>query len=132
MEEALTSYLLGTSALTARVGQRINWDERPQLEALPAITLSISSAPVAYHHGGRRDLQRVRVQADVWGSAPGEVLAAKRALITAVEAINTAAPVGVMHGAFIENDFTAGREDMGGGGRVFRRIVEFFVWHVGQ
>ena len=132
MEDALTSYLLGQTALTTLVGQRITWDERPQLEALPSVILTVASAPIDYHHGGRANLQRARVQADVWGIRPSQVLAIKRALITAVEAMTTSNTGAVIVRAFIENDFSSAPEDTGGGGRVFRRIVEFFVWHVGQ
>lgn len=132
MEDALTSYLLGQTALTTLVGQRITWDERPQLESLPAVILTVASATVDYHHGGRSNLQRARVQADVWGASAAQVVTVKRALITAVEAMTTSNTGAVIVRAFIENDFSSAPEDTGGGSRVFRRIVEFFVWHVGQ
>lgn len=131
MDEVLTAQLLAASALTALVGTRITWEERPQLEALPSITLTVSSAPRAYHHAGASNLQRSRIQADIWGARAADVLAIKRALITAVEGLNTSKPAPIA-GAFIENSFATEPEDMGGGAKVFRRIVEFFVWHSGQ
>lgn len=132
MEEALVSYLLAQAGLTAVTGTRINWDERPQLEALPSITLTVASRPIDYHHGGRSDLQRVRVQADIWAGTKAQALAISRALTTAVEAMNTTPGGGVLERGFIDNSFDTAPEDLGGGGKVFRRIVDFFVWHTGQ
>lgn len=130
MEEELTAWLLGGTALAALIGGRINWDERPQLEILPAVTLQEISAPVEYHHGGRTDLQRVRVQADIWAATATQALAIKRALVARIEALQTS-PSGVLAAGFIENDFTTDPETLGGSARVFRRIVDIFIWHTG-
>lgn len=130
MEEDLTAWLLAGTALTALVGTRINWDERPQLEALPSVTLQVVSAAVDYHHGGRTDLQRARVQADIWAATASQALAIKRALTARIEALQTS-PSGVLAAGFIENDLSTDPEQLGGSARVFRRIVDFFIWHTG-
>lgn len=128
MEEALTAWLLAGTGLTALVGTRITWDDRPQGEALPAITLSFISPGVEYHHGGASTLAGPRVQCDCWGAKSLQAAEVSRALRSRMEALSGAGHAS-LRAAFLAADRTGGSEDIGGGNMVFRRIVDFFVWH---
>lgn len=66
MEEAFVTYLLGSSALIAIVGQRISWATRPQAELTPSIVLhNITAAPI-YSDEGASGLSSARIQVDSW------------------------------------------------------------------
>lgn len=129
MKAALTSYFLANAGLTAAVGSNLNWNERPQGAALPAINLSRVSTGIAYHHAGATDLERARVQADCWGRTALECETSAKALRAAVETMHEARGDTMLERGFIENMIDTDPEDLGGGVTVHRIIVEFFVWH---
>ena len=100
MEEALRALLLANTALAALVGRRIDWLERPQGKALPAITLQVISAPRRYTFKGRAPTVTRLVQIDIWGSTYATMKAASRAAVTALDEFTTAG----FHGVFIEGE----------------------------
>jgi hypothetical protein len=63
---ALTARLLADAALAAAVGARIDWNVRPDKEALPAVILQTVSDPRPDHFGGEQDFRQTRVQVDCW------------------------------------------------------------------
>lgn len=65
-EGALRARLTGASAVTAIVGQRIYWVDRPQSSAFPAITLQIIDDEREQHMGGFQSRQFCTVQVDIW------------------------------------------------------------------
>ncbi len=67
MEEAFRAMLLGTAALSARVGTRIDWGVRPQGSALPGITLHQVSGIPQMNFDGPSGWNRGRIQIDCWG-----------------------------------------------------------------
>ncbi|MEG8222418.1 DUF3168 domain-containing protein [Sphingomonas sp. HH69] len=67
MQKALRARLLAASPVAALVGSRIDWLERPQGAALPAITLQVVSGSLDQHMQGLQALQFARVQMDCWG-----------------------------------------------------------------
>jgi hypothetical protein len=72
-QAALRARLLAAAPVTALVGQRVYWVERPQKSALPAITLLTVSDGREQHLKGFDGLQSARVQIDVWAeNRPGE------------------------------------------------------------
>jgi hypothetical protein len=83
-EGALRARLTGAAAVTAIVGQRIYWVDRPQASTLPAITLQIIDEPREQHMGGFQNLQFVVVQIDIWARTYGEGKTLKEAVIAAV------------------------------------------------
>lgn len=128
MEADLTTWLLADTALTALVGTRINWGARVQLEALPAIRCLLVSPGVTYTHGGPTGLTSPRVQMDCFGATPESVTELRNALADRMHEIRSGLSGG-LKGAFIAADRHSEPEDLGGGNMVFRRIVDFFVWH---
>lgn len=67
MEEALRGLLLGTAALSDRVGTRIDWGVRSQGSKLPAITLHSIGGGIRMNLGGSSGWSRDRIQIDCWG-----------------------------------------------------------------
>lgn len=68
MQEALIAYLLAYSALTALVGQRINWTVTPQASADPRVVLTVVSDVPEYADDGEAGLAETRVQVDVYAA----------------------------------------------------------------
>lgn len=129
MRVALTAYLLAQAGLSGLLGNRIGWGLRPQLSGLPAMTLTLVSPGIDYHHGGATALQRARVQADCWGRSTLECDGVAQALRTAVEAMHEARGAMMLERGFVDTMLDAEPEDIGGGNTVFRTITDFFVWH---
>lgn len=67
MEEAFRALLLGTAALTTRVGQRIDWGVRSQGAPLPALTMFLVSGVPQMNLAGPSGWSRDRIQIDSWG-----------------------------------------------------------------
>lgn len=80
-QEALRTRLLADGTLSALVSTRIDWVERPQGKALPAVTLQSISDGREQHLKGFEGLQPARVQYDVWGDTYASVRAVVDALI---------------------------------------------------
>lgn len=80
MEEDLRALILADAGVTALVGTRVSWDERPQGSAVPAIVLWLISQPIDYDLGGAITLVETRVQADCWGRTKASAKATARAL----------------------------------------------------
>lgn len=84
MEEAFVAKLLGVSALTAIVGQRITWARRDQGGALPAVVLYVIDGVPDYHLGGGSGLTESRIQVDCWGPTYLSAKSAARAIKAAL------------------------------------------------
>lgn len=80
MEGAIRARLLAAAPITALVGTRIYWEDRPQAAALPAITLHVISDERDQHMGGFQSVKDCLLQVDAWATT----FAAKRALKEAV------------------------------------------------
>jgi hypothetical protein len=83
-EGALRARLTGAASVTALVGQRIYWVDRPQSSAIPAITLQIVDDPREQHMGGFQSRLFCMVQVDVWATTYGQGKAIKEAVIAAL------------------------------------------------
>jgi hypothetical protein len=83
-EGALRARAIGASGVTAIVGQRVYWVERPQATALPAITFQIIDDPREQTMAGFQSRLFVLVQADVWALSYATAKAGKEALIAAL------------------------------------------------
>jgi hypothetical protein len=86
MEELLTARLLASLPLTALVGTRINWLERPEGDALPSLTLTNVHPGRAYSHDGPDGLSYGRIQFDSWGASYLQAKRVSRAVRQVMEA----------------------------------------------
>lgn len=126
MEQALLRRIVDDSAAGAMLSDRVYWEERPQSDGYPAVTLQTISAPRDQHMKGFQALQRARVQADVWALSYGDKKAVTEALIAAV------VPRTEVHGVKFRRAMIAfdGDRPAGGEGEPFihRRQIDFFLW----
>jgi hypothetical protein len=88
-EGALRARLLAASPVTALVGQRIYWEDRPQASALPAITLGYGIDDRDQYMAGFQQVQRKEIQIDVWAASFGSKKTIKEAVITALTPAET-------------------------------------------
>ena len=84
MEGALRARLLAAAPVTALVGQKIYWEERPQAAALPAITLNLVVDRRPQHMGGFQSVRDGDLQVDVWATKFSDKKAIKEAVIAAL------------------------------------------------
>lgn len=127
MEEALIARLLAAPPLAALVGNRINWGLRVQGEPLPALTLTNISPGRSYTYKGAAGLAGPRVQFDAYAADFLTAKALARALITVLEQPATVAGISFAP-AFLEAERGPDAEDLGGGARVERVRLDFFIW----
>lgn len=136
MEEAIAAKLLATTALTTLVGTRIQWDQRPQANALPSVTLTVISGAPLYSDEGNTDLVNVRLQIDSWAKDTATQSGSSLAKLVAREVMAALATVhmtvsGVeFQGVFPDNiqDFS---EQGQGGVQIYRRALDYDIWHEG-
>lgn len=83
-EGAVRARLTGAGAVTAIVAQRIYWVDRPQLAALPAVTLQIIVENREQDMVGFQSRQFVVVQVDIWAASYAQGKALKEAVIVAL------------------------------------------------
>lgn len=127
MEDALTTRLLASPALSALVGNRITWGERVKKEPLPAITMLVVSPGRNYVHGGADPTGNPRIQFDCYGSTSAQAKAVADALIATLEARATVGGI-AFSAALLDAERGPLIEDVGGGLKVHRFSLDFFVW----
>jgi hypothetical protein len=128
MEEDLVARLLANAGLSALVGVQINWLDRPQAGALPAVTLQMISPGRDYTYAGALNTAATRVQGDSWGRSYLEAKQVSRALVAAIE------PAGLQGGtrfgaSFVDSGSDFPPEDMPGGTKVYRVTTDFIIWN---
>jgi len=84
MQKALRARLLGAGPVSALVGSKVDWLDRPQGAALPAITLQVVSGSIDQHMKGLQSLQFARVQMDCWGDTYAQTKTLVDAALSAV------------------------------------------------
>lgn len=84
MQGALRARLIADAGVSALVGQRVYWMERPQGASLPAIVLQVISEDRPQHMKGFTGLDWARVQIDAWGLSYGDARGAAEAVIAAI------------------------------------------------
>jgi hypothetical protein len=107
MQAALRARLTTAAPVTALVGQRVYWMDRPQGSALPAITLQTITEGRPQHMKGFQDLRSSRVQVDIWGTSFGQVRQISDAVIVAL------APAQAGNGISFERTFIDSIRDLG-------------------
>lgn len=130
MKEALTTYLLGQSALTDLVGTRVHWTRLPEGEtARPFVLLREVVATEPYHLEGPTGLTRTRLQVDVYADL---VLGATEVarIIDGLLGGYVGTVGGVAFDHIMKISMRDGAaEEMDGAGILSRVIVEFYcVW----
>jgi hypothetical protein len=132
MEETLISVMLADSGITALVGNRIHWDNRPQGSGDPAIVMHNLGGSVDYHMEGSSRLREARIQIECWSNdSPDEALAIRRAVETALSGLQRFAGSGGevdIQGMFVDGlnqgyqHFAEASED------AYLYRVDFLMW----
>lgn len=127
MEEAFIAKLLASSGLTTLVGTRIQWDQRPQGNDLPAVTLSVISGAPLYTDEGNVGLSNNRVQIDCWASGSSSAINVARAVQSALSSVSMTQDGVEFQGVF--PDSIQSFVEMGQGGAVvYRRSLDYDLW----
>jgi hypothetical protein len=129
MEADLRARLLANGAVAALVGTRCAWGERPGANALPSLTLTAITPGRGYTHQGADALHGAGVQVDCWAASHLAASQLRDAVIAAIEPKDVTVGATLFGPAFLEADRDAEPEDLDGGVRIFRRILEFTIWH---
>jgi hypothetical protein len=128
MEEALTAHLLADPALGGLVGPRIFWGERPQGQPLPAVVLLVVDGNPDYAMRGATGLKNTRLQVDCWGRSYSEARQVANAASDALHGF-----LGLRGSVDVQASFLDAERDLsensGEGGRLFRRSLDFILWH---
>lgn len=122
--------LLADATVAAIIGARVDWVERPQKSALPAISLQTISDPRPLHLKGMDGARSTRVQCDCWAATYAAALALARAVIAALSPPATISGKKFGH-AQVDSQRDLG-EALADGSFVHRQSVDFLVWHVGD
>ena len=128
MEEALRTFLLGASGLSALVGNRVHWVRSPQAAASPRVVL--------YRIGGLRHMSLAgpsgivesRVQVDCIGASYSSAKTVARAVEDRLSGYSGIALNTQFEGVFLigeRDDF----EDTDTPDKLFRTSLDFNVWH---
>lgn len=86
---ALRARLVGATAVTAIVGQKVYWVDRPQAASLPAITLQTVVGNRSQNMQGFDGIERSIVQVDAWGKDSVQLQLLVDAIIAALVPENT-------------------------------------------
>ena len=116
------------SAATA-AGSRVSWVDRPQLSALPAVTLTTVSDGRPQHLKGLDGARGTRVQIDCWAATYSVALTLARACIAALQ------PPATVSGKKFGQATIEGQRDLGEdvtGTFVHRQTIDLTIWHVGD
>ena len=125
-QAALRARLVAAAPVTALVGSRIYWVDRPQASSLPAITLQTISEDRPQHMGGFIGLNPARVQVDVWGTTYAQVADLSEKVITAIVPANTA------NGIKFSRAFIDAKRDLGERietAFIHRISIDFLIHH---
>lgn len=129
-QSGVRARLLADSTVSGIVGTRIDWVNRPQKAALPAISLQTVSDPRSEHLKGFDGARETRVQCDCWAATYSAALALARAAIAALKSPAT------ISGKKFGNARVDAQRDLGenvaDGNFIHRQSVDFIIWHVGD
>lgn len=135
--QGVLTRLLQDAGVSAIVGQKVNWVNRPQKDALPAITLQVVSDPRPQNLKGDDGARWTRMQIDCWADTYLAAIGAAKAAIAVL-----AQPV-TLNGKKFGNSIVQSQRDLGesfrsgvgeGAGQTFihRRSVDLLIRHVGD
>ena len=127
MKEALTARMLANGPVTQIIGTRANWGMRVQGEPLPSLTMFEASPGRRYTYKGASSLSGPRVQFDCYAADFLTADALAKAVVTALEQPLTMAGISFSP-AFLDSRRGPLTEDLGGGMRIERVSMDFFIW----
>ena len=128
MEESFVALLLADAGTTALVGNRMNWNARPQGNALPAIVLTNVSRQTDYHSQGPSGYVQSRVQVDCYGATYGSSIALSRAVQARLSGLRMVQGGTHFLGVFVDSERQSYEE--GSGGVWMHRVsIDFMVHH---
>jgi hypothetical protein len=130
MEEALVARLRATGDVASIAGTRISWFERPRRAGFPCVVLTQISPGREWTHGGPDGLDRPRIRFDCWAETDTAAVALGRAVQAEMEQPRTVAGW-VFHEGQIETR-RSDVDDMEGGRKAFRILLEFTFFHQPQ
>jgi hypothetical protein len=128
MEEALRSYLLAATPVSALVATRIHWVRSPQAAASPRIVLFRISGIRDMRMDGPTGLIASRVQVDCIGSTYESAKTLARAVEARLSGYSGTTSGVVFQGCFLigeRDDF----EDTDTPDKLFRTSLDFNIWH---
>lgn len=116
------------TAVEAITGGNVAWHERRRRDGYEAIVLSEISRDRGYSHEGASGDSVMRVQIDCYSQSDVNAEALAEAAIAGLE---PAATVGAtaFGQSFVDTVRTLPPEDLPGGIRVHRTLIEMSVWH---
>lgn len=129
MQGGLRARLLASTEVTAAVGSRVYWVQRPQGSLPPAVTLQTVSDPRPEHLKGPDGARETRVQMDCWATTYAAALSLARTCIAALSGPAT------INGKRFGNTRVDGQRDLGedvNGTFLHRQSVDLLIWHVGD
>lgn len=123
---ALRARLIAAAPVTALVGTRVYWVERPQATSLPAITLQTISEDRRQHMAGFDGLDVSRVQIDCWATKHvGSTELAEAAIAALI-------PAATSNGVRFERAFIDSLRDLGeqaGTQFIHRASIDLIIHH---
>ncbi len=130
MKAALVSRLTASSFIAAVASPAIAWDERPRTDNVPSILLTLISSGRAYTHEGPDGVDEPRIQCDLWDTNWERLQLLAEGLIKEMERQPYVESGAVRFWpAFVELEQNAPPEDLEGGTRLYREIIDFgFHW----
>ena len=128
MEESLVALLLADAGLTALVGNRVNWNVRPQGNALPAVVLTKVSGVADYTMQGPSTYEQSRVQVDCYASTFLASVTAARAVTAKLSGLRTVQGGTEFLGVFKDSERQS-HEEGSGGVWMHRVSLDFLVHH---
>jgi hypothetical protein len=129
LQAGIRARLLADGGVSAAVGTRVYWVQRPQLSATPAIVLQVISDPRPDNLKGFDGAREARVQLDVWAATYAAALDIAR------DAVAALAEPATVSGKVFGATRVDGQRDLGedvNGTFVHRQSVDLLVWHVGD
>ncbi|MBZ9650001.1 DUF3168 domain-containing protein [Sphingobium sp. 3R8] len=127
VDVAMLARFTASSPLQALIAGRAYWGERPQNVQGDCLTMQQIDNGRLYTHDGASDLNIAPFQINCWGSNYQAARALSRLVIAAIEPPATVGNVRFDQ-SFLTNDIPAPVEDLPGGGKVHRRILEFSIY----
>jgi hypothetical protein len=128
-QTGVRSRLLGDSTVAGAVGTRIDWGQRPQGAAYPAIVLQTISDPQPTHLKDYETTRSTLIQMDVYALTHAQAMTIARAAIATLKTPATVS--GKKFGAC----FVDGQRDTvepSGTINVHRQSVDLMIWHKGD
>lgn len=126
METALRTRLKDDAGVSAIVGTRIDWDERPQRSAYPAVVLEMAVDNRTQHMAGFDTFRSTRIQINCLAQTAAQKITLREAVIAAIAPPATTGGVEFLRA----QDITViPRNENTDAGFVHRDLIDLKIWH---